>query len=685
MNQSNGSLAYVLITPARDEEATIEKCIQAVEAQTVLPRRWIVVSDGSTDRTDQIVKGYCRRHDWLRLIRVEGSRDRHFGAKVRAFNAGRDALDDLPYQVIGNLDADITFGKDYFEFLMGRFLEDPLLGVAGTPFVENGAQYDYSFTSIEHVSGACQLFRRECFEQIGGYVPIAGGGIDWTAVTTARMEGWRTRTFPERVCYHHRKIGTGGGGSLSSWFRHGKKDFFLGGHPLWQLFRGCYQMTRRPFLLAGLLLISGYFWGWISGTARPISKELMAFHRKEQMRRLRDFLFKKNARDAAVGTAKDRILGSLKQVEQWVAGHDFKGYEPFDGLSSFLRPLTFGNLLLDRVLLQLVRQSPVNLRPLLGIKPLDSTIGRGYMAWGYLCLLKSTGSEEYGRKARACLEWLAQNRSPGFTEYCWGKHFDFAGRGGRYPKFEPIAVWTSLIGMAFLEGFEVLGESRYLEVAESLCRWLLGLARSETEEGACLSYTASGQPSSIHNHGLLAAGVLARTARHVPNEDFRRLAEGLVRYSCSRQLPDGAWYYGEEPMYHWIDNFHTGYNLDGLRCYEESTGDTRFSGHLERGLDFYMSHFFESSGRPRYYHDRTFPVDSQCISQAIDTLANFSELRPAALPLALRVAEWAIGHMQDRRGYFYYRQYPLLKARTPMLHWAQATTFKALAMLSARL
>jgi biofilm PGA synthesis N-glycosyltransferase PgaC len=295
VNGNSGILAYVLITPARDEEATIEKCIQAVAAQTMLPKRWVVVSDGSTDRTDEIVCGCCRCYNWLRLIRVAEREGRHFGAKVRAFNAGLNAVGGLRYDVIGNLDADITFGEDYFEFLMGRFLQDPLLGVVGTPFVEDGSQYDYRFTSIEHVSGACQLFRRECFEQIGGYVPIEGGGIDWTAVTTARMKGWRTRTFPERVCYHHRKIGTGGSGSLSTWFRRGKKDYFLGGHPLWQLLRGCYQMTRRPFLIGGLLLLSGYLWGWISKAARPVSGELMAFHRKEQMSRLRRFLFKERA------------------------------------------------------------------------------------------------------------------------------------------------------------------------------------------------------------------------------------------------------------------------------------------------------------------------------------------------------------------------------------------------------
>ncbi len=263
---------------------------------------------------------------------------------------------------------------------------------------------------------------------------------------------------------------------------------------------------------------------------------------------------------------KDEIFQSLKKVEKWVEDHDYKGYEPFDGLSSFLRPLTFGNLFLDRILMQLVRQSPFNLRPLLGIKPLDSTIGRGYMAWGYLLMLKATGDEEYEYKARNCLEWLIENKSPHYEEFSWGKHFDFASRGGRYPKFEPITVWTSLIGMAFLEAYEVLGDNKYLGIAESICRWILNLARNETETGICLSYTGSGDSScTIHNHSMLAAAVLARTGKYTVEEEYLEIAKIAMKYSCSSQLPNGGWNYGEAPMFHWIDNFHIGYNLDSTK------------------------------------------------------------------------------------------------------------------------
>ncbi len=285
-------LSYVLISPAHNEEVNIEKTIKSVVAQTILPTKWIIVSDGSTDRTDDIVRGYCRDHDWIGFTRIPEHKDRQFAAKVQAFNAGYEVVRDIKYDIIGNLDADITFGEDYFEFLLGIIEQDPLLGVAGTPYVEDDFQYDYSFTNIEHVSGACQLFRRECFEEIGGYVPIKGGGIDWTAVTTARMKGWKTRTFTEKVCYHHRKIGTGNTNPMGARFRHGRKDYFLGGHPVWQLFRAFYQMKSRPYVIGGLLLFFGYACAWISRMERPVSHELMTFHRKEQMNRLRKFLFR---------------------------------------------------------------------------------------------------------------------------------------------------------------------------------------------------------------------------------------------------------------------------------------------------------------------------------------------------------------------------------------------------------
>jgi len=292
MRQDVSGLSYVLITPARNEEAYIEKTIQSVISQEYLPKKWVIVSDGSTDRTDEIVQKYILGNTWIEFLRMPERRERQFAAKVQCFNAGYERIKDMSYDIIGSLDADISFTSDYFAFLLSKFLESPRLGVAGTPFVEGSSHYDYRFTNIEHVSGACQMFRRECFEDIGGYIPIKAGGIDWIAVATARMKGWTTRTFVEKTCVHHRPMGTGHTSSIMTWFRHGRKDYFLGGHPLWEMFRSLYQMSKRPYIIGGSLLLFGYTWALLSRVDRPISEDLMKFHRSEQMQRLKSMLDK---------------------------------------------------------------------------------------------------------------------------------------------------------------------------------------------------------------------------------------------------------------------------------------------------------------------------------------------------------------------------------------------------------
>lgn len=287
-DNSMNSLKYVLITPARNEETYIEKTIKSVISQTVLPEKWVIVSDGSTDHTDEIVKQYIAENAWIELIRMPEHRDRHFAAKVNCFNAGYEKVRNLEYDIIGNLDADLSFEEDYIEFLVSKFFQYPELGVAGTPFIEDSSEhYDYRFTNIEHVSGACQLFRRQCFEAIDGYTPIKGGGIDWVAVTTARMKGWETRTFTEKTIFHHRTMGTGKGNVLIARFRLGKEDYYLGSHPLWEFLRACYQIRYKPYLLGGAFILLGYITASLTKVKRPIPVELIRFYRMEQMQRLK--------------------------------------------------------------------------------------------------------------------------------------------------------------------------------------------------------------------------------------------------------------------------------------------------------------------------------------------------------------------------------------------------------------
>lgn len=379
-----------------------------------------------------------------------------------------------------------------------------------------------------------------------------------------------------------------------------------------------------------------------------------------------------------------KIIRSILSLEKWVEDHNYKGYEYSDGLLSPLQFLTFNNQFLERCLLQLVRLSPVNIRPIIGVKPQDSTKGRGYMAWGYLTMFRLTGDARYKGKAENCFQWLDENKAKNYEFHSWGNHFPFAGRGGRYPKHEPIIVWTSLIGQAFLDGYEILGDMWYLDIANSICRWICSLPRERTSHGSCLSYFAFKQ-SSVHNSNMLGAAMLARTARITGELELKDIAREAMVYSCTRQLPDGAWYYGPDTIYHWVDNFHTGYNLDSLKCYMENMEDTTFEQNLRRGFEYYMKVFFEKDGAPRYYNNKTNPIDIQCASQAITTLAYFSDLYPEALELSCKIANWTIDNMQDKTGYFYYRLLPWKKIKVPMLHWGQATMYRGLTSLLARM
>jgi poly-beta-1,6-N-acetyl-D-glucosamine synthase len=303
---------YVLISAARNEAEFIDRTMASVVAQTARPLKFVIVSDGSTDETDDIVAGYCARYDWMELVRLPERAERHFAGKALAIKAGLDRIMELPYDAFVSIDADVTFDPDYFAFLLEKLSSDPALGVVGTPFVEGaGKTYDYRFTNIEHVSGSCQMFRRACFESIGGYLPVKSGGIDCIAVITARMKGWKTRTFPERTYVHHRPMSTAECGPLRAKARLGAKDFTLGNHPLWELIRSVYQMSRNPLLWGGLALAAGYVGAMMRRAPKAVSPEFIAFHRREQMRRLgrllrRDRPSQKNA------ASMTRIAGEVR-------------------------------------------------------------------------------------------------------------------------------------------------------------------------------------------------------------------------------------------------------------------------------------------------------------------------------------------------------------------------------------
>jgi poly-beta-1,6-N-acetyl-D-glucosamine synthase len=283
---------YVIITAARNEAAVMAHTLTSVVAQTQPPDRWVIVDDGSTDETPALVQEYAQRYPWIELVRMPPRAERHFAGKAFAVKAGLEALGGRPYDVVVNLDADVSFEPDYMEFLLAKFAADPRLGVAGTPFTQVGG-YDSTRDSFEgenYVAGPCQLFRAACFDDIGGYVANRAGGVDWIAVMTARMKGWTVTAFPERRFHHHRSMGTAERGEVSALFSYGEKDYYLGGSPLWQVCRVVFRMAKPPLVVGGLALLAGYTWAAMRRVERPVSPELVRFHRREQMKKLRSII-----------------------------------------------------------------------------------------------------------------------------------------------------------------------------------------------------------------------------------------------------------------------------------------------------------------------------------------------------------------------------------------------------------
>jgi polysaccharide biosynthesis protein VpsJ len=377
------------------------------------------------------------------------------------------------------------------------------------------------------------------------------------------------------------------------------------------------------------------------------------------------------------------ILDSLLRLSTWLEANDYRAYDTFDGLSArYVRPLTFETRLLRTILQQGVRRCPLNLRPLLGVPRACSSKGMGFLARGFIRLYKATEERVWEERAEAALQWLIDHQAAGYSGACWGNHFDYQSRTFYLPKGTPTVVWTSLIGHAFVDAFEHFHKEQYLQIAVSACNHIVHDLNTQPDgDGACISYIPL-QNVQVHNANTLGGSLLARTYSHTGTRSFRDLAQQAMQYTAQHQRPDASWYYGENANLHWVDNFHTAYVLDCFKHYDESTGDRSFDSRLTAGYEYWKRTFFMPDGTPRYYCNKTQPLDIQCSSQAIDTLVFFSDRDPDALSLALKVAQWTIAHMQDESGYFYYRRYSYgLVNKTPTLHWGQATMMCALAGL----
>jgi len=306
MDLTQQSGPYVLLTAAYNEEAYIEKTLQSVLSQRLLPRRWVIVSDSSTDRTDQIVQSYAEKHDFIRLLHVTKTAGHSFGAKVVALRKGEELLRGIEYDFIGNLDADITLEENYFDELIGHFEAQPQLGLAGGFVCEDdGAGFQSRwFNSVSNVPHAAQLVRRECYEAIGGYAVLNYGGEDWYAQTCAKMRGWRVQSIPQLRIFHHRHTGASSR-PVRNAFRLGRLDYSFGSDPLFEIVKCVRKFRDKPLVVAGCVRLFGFAWCSLCGEKRAVPEEFTAFLRKEQRARFSIF-FNKQASQISLSN-RDRI------------------------------------------------------------------------------------------------------------------------------------------------------------------------------------------------------------------------------------------------------------------------------------------------------------------------------------------------------------------------------------------
>lgn len=379
---------------------------------------------------------------------------------------------------------------------------------------------------------------------------------------------------------------------------------------------------------------------------------------------------------AADSSLEERVLKLLAYCED----NKWAGYDPYDALNSrMLEALPLLNFRFLRIALtQALKRSPINIRPLLRIPRKQNPKALALCLSAVLKLYKAGVLKDH-TPVSLLVERLIELRSQGSPYWCWGYSFPWQTRHYLVPSGFPNLVCTAFVANALFDAYEELRDDRCLSMAMSAAEYIAtDLYWSEGSSLAGFAYPLSSIRGQVHNANFLGAALLCRAARCGENREFLDRALRVARHSVAAQRPDGSWFYGEMPSQRWIDNFHTGYNLCALRAIGCHAETLEFESPLRRGFEFYRTNFFSPNGETRYFHNRRYPVDIHCVAQSIITLMEFRNYRPDSLHLADNVLAWALKHMWDERGYFYYRVLPLLTIRTSYMRWSQAWMFLAL-------
>ncbi|HTP70359.1 MAG TPA: hypothetical protein VMJ35_15725 [Dongiaceae bacterium] len=382
--------------------------------------------------------------------------------------------------------------------------------------------------------------------------------------------------------------------------------------------------------------------------------------------------------------SKTRAKDALLKLLAYCRATDWAGYDPYDALNS--RLFVAMPLLNSRwprlILTQALKRSPVNLRRLLAVPKTQNPKG---LALCLSAVLKLSQADVADRNnlVRYFIDRLDALRSAGSPYACWGYSFPWQTRKEVVPAGTPNLVCTVFVANALLGAYEQFADERCLAMAASAADYVANeLYWTDGAGWHSFSYPLPSIRVQVHNANFLAAALLCRVAKLTGNSQHLSKALDVTRCSVSKQKQDGSWDYGEGPKQDWIDNFHTGFNLGALADIDHYTDSEEFAESIRRGFEFYRTHFFRDDGAPRYFHDRTYPIDIHCVAQSLITLTQFQHLDPSSALLAEKVAAWTLDHMWDKRGFFYYRVLRSITIRTPYMRWSEAWMLLALAVFT---
>ena len=360
----------------------------------------------------------------------------------------------------------------------------------------------------------------------------------------------------------------------------------------------------------------------------------------------------------------------------------FKGYDPFDGLNSTLfrlLPFTKRSSLIKLIWIQFFKRSPLNFRRILGIQKEYNPKGLGLFLSGYCNLYQINPSKKVLDQINFLIKEINHCKSKGYSGDCWGYNFDWQAKAFFQKEGTPSVVVTSFVGCALIDAYEITKDNNLLETVRSACSFILSdLNRTYDKEG---DYSFSYSPADhtqVFNASLLGVRLLCRTYFHTREPHLIKESRKAVSFACKHQQESGAWAYSTLPFHHWIDNFHTGYNLECIYTYQFVSGDKTFQHNLEKGTDYYLNTFFEDSGLPKYYNNNRYPVDMHTTAQLIVTLSKLN-LMDENKELADKVLAWSFDNMFNKKeGYFYYTKEKYFMIKIPYMRWTQAWMFLGL-------